>query len=180
MNVSFRLATPDDALNLSRFGAEAFTDWYLPDNNPADVHLHVQETYSPTRQAAEIAEAGQVAMLAEVDGQLAGYSLLRTQSPCPGLERPNMAEIRRFYVARPWHGTGLAKRLMQAVTTQAERMGAFGVWLTCWERNPRALSFYAKSGFERVGLTTFTVGTDVQTDHLLARNLSLTADPARS
>jgi GNAT superfamily N-acetyltransferase len=169
MTPTFRLATQADAAELSRFGAAVFTDWYLPDNTAEDVHLHVRETYTPQRQSEELAEIGQWAVLAHIGTELAGYGLLRADRPCPGMDIPQMAEIRRFYVSRAWHGQGIAGSLMHAVIEHGESVGARGFWLTCWEKNPRALAFYAKCGFIRVGDTTFTVGTDVQTDHLLAR-----------
>jgi diamine N-acetyltransferase len=41
------------------------------------------------------------------------------------------------------------------------------LWLGVWERNPRAIAFYAKSGFSEVGIHDFLVGTDRQTDRVL-------------
>jgi GNAT superfamily N-acetyltransferase len=172
MSVTLRLATVDDAAELSRFGAAAFIDWYLPDNEPENVYAHVEATYRPELQAAEIAEPGQWALLAHVNGTLAGYTLLRIHSACPEGVTQADAEIRRFYVGREWHGLGVAVQLMQGIVRQGQSAGARGFWLTCWERNPRALAFYAKCGFVRVGTATFTVGNDPQTDHLLALDFS--------
>jgi hypothetical protein len=41
-----------------------------------------------------------------------------------------------------------------------------------WERNERAKAFYAKSGFTDVGSHAFMVGTDAQTDRIMARALA--------
>jgi len=41
-----------------------------------------------------------------------------------------------------------------------------------WERNPRAVAFYAKFGFARVGEHGFVLGADTQTDWLFSRTLS--------
>jgi diamine N-acetyltransferase len=167
MTLRFRRATATDASLLSEFGAATFIDWYLPDNEPENVYRHVRNTYTPERQLFEIEEPGQWALMAFDDGTLAGYGLVRAERPCPGYAAEGLAEIRRFYVGRAWHGSGLARSLMEALTRMGREAGALGFWLTCWERNPRALAFYAKCGFRRVGETTFTVGNDPQTDHLL-------------
>jgi RimJ/RimL family protein N-acetyltransferase len=169
MTLSIRRATADDAARLSEFAAAAFTDWYLPDNRAEDVETHVRNTFAPDLQRDEISESGQYVFLAERAGDVAGYGMLRLNSACPGQSQVGLAEIRRFYVGRAWHGTGLASTLMQAVTANGVSLGAHGFWLTCWERNPRALAFYAKCGFRDIGTTTFTVGHDVQTDRLLYR-----------
>jgi GNAT superfamily N-acetyltransferase len=49
------------------------------------------------------------------------------------------------------------------------------MWLGVWERNPRAVAFYRKYGFTRVGEHTFMLGADAQTDWVLARPLGTLA-----
>ena len=46
------------------------------------------------------------------------------------------------------------------------------LWLGVWERNPRAIAFYRKCGFEDAGTQTFVLGTDHQRDLVLARPLA--------
>lgn len=172
MNVTLRLATVADAAALSDFARATFIDWYLPDNRPEDVEAHVRSTYSAALQAAELAAPGQHVMLAESADGIAGYGFLVASRPCAALAGAMApAELRRFYVGRRWHGSGIAPRLMTATLAHARTLAASHVWLTCWERNPRALAFYKKCGFLDIGTTTFTVGTDVQTDRLLAVTL---------
>jgi ribosomal protein S18 acetylase RimI-like enzyme len=43
--------------------------------------------------------------------------------------------------------------------------------LGVWERNARAVAFYGKYGFARVGEHTFVLGADAQTDWVLTRPL---------
>lgn len=60
---------------------------------------------------------------------------------------------------------------MDAAIAAARARGGETLWLGVWERNPRAVTFYAKYGFTRVGEHTFVLGADPQTDWLLARSL---------
>lgn len=177
MNARFRLGVPDDAEVLSEFAAAVFVDWYLPDNRPEDVYDHVRDTFNPALQRAELQDTHQHVLLAEDGGRLAGYALLRVGSGNPPEAVTGMAELRRFYVARPWHGSGLARHLMQNLLGVATALAVPGVWLTCWDRNPRALAFYAKCGFRDVGTVPFTVGSDVQTDRLLCRAIGADVFP---
>jgi len=78
-------------------------------------------------------------------------------------------EIRRFYVDAPWHGKGLAQRLMTTVLEFCTGARADMVWLGVWEENPRGIAFYAKCGFAPVGHHTFVLGSDPQKDVLMAR-----------
>ena len=69
---------------------------------------------------------------------------------CVIAERP--IELWRFYVARAGHGRGIAQELMRRVQEEVALRGATAVWLGVWERNPRAIAFYGKSGFRERGL----------------------------
>jgi ribosomal protein S18 acetylase RimI-like enzyme len=80
-------------------------------------------------------------------------------------------EVVRFYVDRPWHGRGVAHQLMAAAADAAQAAGARTLWLGVWERNPRAIAFYRKCGFEDVGTQIFVLGADHQQDLVLARSL---------
>ena len=68
-------------------------------------------------------------------------------------------------------GRGVAHALMGAALDAARARGAKTLWLGVWERNQRAVAFYGKYGFSRVGEHTFVLGSDAQTDWLLARPL---------
>jgi ribosomal protein S18 acetylase RimI-like enzyme len=43
------------------------------------------------------------------------------------------------------------------------------VWLGVWEFNPRAIKFYTRYGFKKVGVHPFVLGNDVQNDWLMAK-----------
>jgi GNAT superfamily N-acetyltransferase len=141
---------------------------------------YLSETFTPERQAAEIADPAGAVLLAERrgasgDAELVGYAHL-VSGPAPAAVRgPAPMELRRLYVARAWHGQRVAQALMDAALDTARARGAGTLWLGVWERNPRAAAFYAKYGFTRVGEQRFVLGTDVQTDWLLARPLAMDA-----
>jgi diamine N-acetyltransferase len=69
------------------------------------------------------------------------------------------------------HGTGLAHHLMAHVLARAEAARAAEVWLGVWERNPRALAFYRKWGFDVVGEHIFKLGEDPQRDLIMRRDV---------
>lgn len=174
MTIHVRPARLTDAPALSDLAAATFRDAFGSENTPEDVDLHVATTYSPARQAAEIADPDSTILLVEATGpdgapELAGYAYLAV-GPAPGAVRgPSPMELRRLYVARAWHGRGVAQALMDASLRACRARGAETLWLGVWERNPRAIAFYGKYGFQRVGEHTFMLGNDPQTDWLMAR-----------
>jgi ribosomal protein S18 acetylase RimI-like enzyme len=171
-----RPATPADARRLSGLGAVTFRDTFGDANRPDDMDRYLADAFSPARQAAEIADPTSLVLLAEHTpaqggAELIGYAHLVGGRPPPAVTGPAPLELKRLYVARAWHGRGVAQRLMDAVLDGARARGAGTLWLGVWERNPRAVAFYEKYGFRRVGEYTFRLGDDAQIDWLLARPL---------
>ncbi len=169
---SIRAATLADAESMAEFGARTFREAFAADNTAEDMRLHLASAWSPQLQRAEIANPALDTLLAfTADGLLAAFAQLRADYAPTQVPTERAIELKRFYVDRPWHGTGLARELMAAVEHQARRRGARELWLGVWERNPRAQAFYRKCGFEKIGTQIFVVGTDPQTDHVMLRKL---------
>ena len=78
-------------------------------------------------------------------------------------------EVQRLYVARDYHGKGVAHDLMNACLDEMTSHRSDVAWLGVWERNPRAIAFYRKFGFVEVGEHVFLLGRDRQRDIVLAR-----------
>lgn len=163
-----RRAQPADAGPLAEFATRAFVDTYGAYNKPEDLAAYLAGTYSAAHQAAEIADPEMITLVAEEDGQLAAFAQVRRQPLPEGVNGDVGVEISRFYVDRAWHGRGLAQKLMAAAFEAARELGAeTKVWLGVWEHNPRAIAFYEKCGFRDVGLKSFLIGEDLQTDRVL-------------
>ena len=164
--VRVRPATVDDAARLADVARRLFHDTFAADNRPEDMAAYEAATYSPALQRAEIADPAGLVLVAELGDAWAGYAHLGGGEPPPGVAGPAL-ELRRFYVDPAWHGRGVAQALMAAVRAAARERGARSLWLGVWERNPRAIAFYAKCGFADVGSQPFTLGADVQTDRVM-------------
>jgi ribosomal protein S18 acetylase RimI-like enzyme len=65
---------------------------------------------------------------------------------------------------------------MDRVLEESRATGGDVLWLGVWERNPRAIAFYLRKGFERVGEHRFLLGSDLQLDWLMARPIEGSAD----
>ena len=167
--VTFRRAAPDDAAALSEFARRAFVETYAAHNTPEDMETYVGGAFGQARQAEELADPAIATVVGEAAGRMAGYAQLRRGSPPACVRGPEPVEIMRFYVDQPWHGQGVAQRLMQAALRTAREQGARTAWLGVWQRNPRAIAFYRKLGFEVVGTAQFLLGDDLQDDFVMVR-----------
>lgn len=168
--MKIRRATIDDAAALAEIAERTFRDTFAKDNTPEDLEAYVASAYGETLQRRELENPGVLALLGESeDGTLIAYTQMRrVRSP------HGEVEILRFYVDRAYHGQGLAQKLMDAAIDAARGLGGKTLWLGVWERNARAIAFYVKCGFRDVGSQPFLVGSDLQTDRVMARVISST------
>ena len=179
-HTAIRPATAADAASLARFAASAFVDTFGPDNAPEDMAAYVSKAFGEPVQRAEIADPRLAIFVAERDGSLAGYAVLR-DGDVPDTVRAALhalpssgtgaIEISRLYVGERWLGAGIGAALMQHCLDVAAARGRRMVWLGVWERNARAIAFYDRWQFVDVGSQPFLLGNDLQTDRIMARVL---------
>lgn len=88
---------------------------------------------------------------------------------CEAFAKP--IELFRFYVDKDWHGKGIAVPMMEACYDQARRRGGRTICLSVWQKNPRAIRFYEKIGYRISGSHPYLLGTDVQTDWIMTKEV---------
>lgn len=166
-----RRAREQDAAELSVFAERVFVQAFGAQNDPIDLHLYTSVAFTPAKQRDEIEALDRAVLLADCEGQLAAYAMVRMNAPHTLVRSYAPMELQRFYVDGLWHGRGLAQQLMDAVILEAQSQGADTLWLGVWEMNPRAIRFYEKQGFTDVGFHEFLLGRDLQRDRVMTRKL---------
>jgi diamine N-acetyltransferase len=164
--MNIRHATIDDAAALAQIAERTFRDTFAAHNNPNDLEAYVASAYGETQQRREL-ERGDTVLFLEDEGIPIAYTQMRRTPSSPHGE----VEIARFYVDKGHHGRGIAQTLMQAAIDEARAMGGTKLWLGVWEHNLRAIRFYKKCGFADVGSQPFLVGSDLQTDRVMSRDI---------
>ena len=170
--LTIRTAMPDDAYRLAWFGATTFMAAYaglVPDDALFDYVAGAFSTHSVSRV---IAEAGTTIYVAESQGDLAGYALVRSGLPPAFVPGSNPVELGRLYVDANRKRQGIGSRLMTAVSEDAAVAGFDAMWLTVWERNPTAIAAYCQWGFNQYGSRRFEFAGQVHTDVVMAKVLT--------
>ena len=171
-----RRATPADAAALASLAERTFRDAFAGDNTAADMDAYCAAAFNRDTQLSTIVDASIDSIVAIDDaGRFVAYAQVRPGTPEDMAPLPTPLELWRFYVDQVHHGRGLARQLMTAVIEAARARGARTLWLGVWERNLRALAFYRKCGFVDIGSHQFVLGMDVQTDRVMAREVSADA-----
>ncbi len=168
---TIRRAVSADAAALAELAARTFAQTFAADNSPENLDAHLRSAYGVAQQSAELADPDVLTLLACRHENLIGYAQVR-RKPAPScVVEQHAIELHRFYLASSAQGTGVAAPLMLAARAAAQELGGHQLWLGVWERNPRAIAFYVKSGFAKVGSHDFVVGNDRQTDWVFISRL---------
>jgi ribosomal protein S18 acetylase RimI-like enzyme len=171
--VSLRECTADDASTLAIIAAatllEAFAGFI-----PGDALLaHCAKNHFPGAYTAYLEKPQTRAWLAEVEPGAApvGYAMLTAPDFPAELVKLGDIELRRIYLFSRFHGDGVGQRMIDTAVAGARQQAAKRLLLGVHPGNKRALAFYRRNGFAKIGVRTFQVGASTFEDPVLAREL---------
>ncbi|KAI8817455.1 prolyl aminopeptidase [Fimicolochytrium jonesii] len=175
-DIHIRLATPKDIDHIVAVASSTFIDTFGPPINPATETLSYLSTKLTRAQLlTELAHPHSTFWIALTPTHLcAGYAkanILDAQTEEQFHGQQDTAEVERLYVDKMFLGKRLGKRLMDTIVEHVKAQGRTKLWLGVWEKNERALAFYEKAGFERIGEHVFLFGEDPQTDFILQKGI---------
>ena len=170
--IKIRYANSSDNVLLAEFGGKAFYDSFAADNTPEDMAVYLATSFSPEVQAEELSDPSSVFLIAEVDNSIVGYARLHESPPPAKVRGARPIELVRIYAGKARIGKGIGSALLEACLREADVRGCDTIWLGVWERNTRAQAFYRKWGFVEVGIQTFRLGEDLQTDLVMQKPVS--------
>lgn len=171
MPISIRYANAEDAELIAELSRKTFSETfgYLNTKENMDKFLNEQFTYEALMN--EVTEPGNTFLLAFNDDVPVGYARLCEGEKYPEFGNSDSFEIARIYVINSAIGTGVGAALMRKCIFIAKELKKEIIWLGVWEKNNRAISFYAKWGFEKFGEHPFILGNDMQNDWLMKKQL---------
>jgi len=176
-HVRIRRASPDDAAMLSQLAARLFRQTYEGDIPAADLDDFLTAAFNPDRQRNELGDPATRTLLVEMDDRAIGYAQVRRGAlPVETPDAEAEVELTRLYVDRPWHGRGVAKVVLAAAGRLAVDLGSSSIWLGVWERNGRAVAFYEKHGFRRVGVQEFRLARERHRDRVMVADVASLID----
>lgn len=173
MNLHIRKATLGDAEILAKIGWQSFDEAFAdhPKNHPDDMRIYMDEAFSAETISADLRDEKTVYLIAETNGEAAGYAKLKFDAREDCVSGEKVLELCRLYALDKYIGKGIGKNLMLELFKIAAETKRDTVWLGVWEFNYRAQKFYKKFGFEKCGEHVFQLGNDPQTDWVLEKKL---------
>ncbi|KZF19609.1 acyl-CoA N-acyltransferase [Xylona heveae TC161] len=188
-----RAAKSTDATSIAKLGAHVFTVSFAHSVAPHELDAFLEESYTPAAitkdLAADATDAAAddnnnnnnnnnttrdiiVATDAQDDQIILGFAYLTRGSTDASVDHlESKCELQRIYVHPAVHGRGIGRLLATRVENMAREQGFKNIWLGVWEENANAIKAYEKWGYRRVGDHDFVIGTVVQTDYIMLKDL---------
>jgi diamine N-acetyltransferase len=166
---NIRNAERKDAELVADLSRDTFYESFAADNTAENMEIFLSKQFTREGLIAEMGRTDLIFFLVCFEDEVIGYVKLRS-CRLPDSNDPSI-EIARIYLKKEWIGKGAGKLLMDVSVDHAVKQNAKWLWLGVWEKNPRAIDFYTKSGFVKFGETDFFLGNDKQTDWLMKKQL---------
>ena len=169
MNLAIRHATIDDVSTLCALGAATFRETYTPISDPQEVADHADTHFTPAQVRDWLARTDARTLLALVDDEPVGYAHVR-RAPVPACVADRAAvELARLYLLASAQGGGVGRALIAAALAEIAALGGRTAWLGAYDRNLKALAFYAGRGFVQVGTHAFEFAGQIYADPVFTR-----------
>lgn len=152
---SIRAAEPADAARIAVLGAQVWVHTYAAGGVSEIIARYVLTTFRPEKVLTLMNDPQVVLLIAEAEGNLAGYIVMRLGSPHADVS----TEIETLYIQDSFAGCGIGSALLaQARGIAMERTGNRAIWLMVNSHNEKAISFYHSRGMLQDGVTYFELG----------------------
>jgi diamine N-acetyltransferase len=170
--IDYFAPTKDSTNALRTMARQAFSETFAHLYDPIPFSQFLEQSYgvggSMDRGLADPLVLWQAAAVGD---QVIGYvKLTSLTSPAP-VPKPGAMEVQQIYVLSPWHGQGVADKLMTWALDTARTMGAPEIYLAVFDHNTRAKRFYSRHGFSEVARCTFRLGDQIDDDRVWRKTL---------
>lgn len=162
-----RLGVAEDAGRLAVLAAQVWLHTYATDGISPEIAEYVLSHITPEQYAQLLRDASTHVLVAMHAGHVVGLAVVRFDSPCP--DQPDLStELQTLYVQEHFLGQGAGSLLLAAAEALARSRANSRLWLTVNATNSRAIAFYDRKGYVKVGTAYFVLGTGRHENHVLA------------
>ena len=130
---------------------------------------YLERTYDPVKLAKSIRKENNVYLIAIDESEVIGFVKVKKHSLNDKIESGAQMELQKIYVLPSAQHSGVGSILLNKVLELANEIYPDHLWLDTHISNERAIRFYEKNGFRKIGKHDFTIGTQTFEYHVMGR-----------
>ena len=119
---------------------------------------YFERTFSVEKIRNSIQKENNVFWLAFVDEKPVGYAKLKLHSPSEFVNGSKVSQLQKIYVLKEYLSMKIGMKLQDVLLQRATDYGSEQIWLSVFIENERAINFYLKNDFIKVGEHQFQIG----------------------
>lgn len=169
--IQFQKCTINEVAILLPLARQTFINTYAAFNDPGNFQSYLDLAFNEDRLRMELSTPNSAFFLCLLENQPVGYCKLNEGEAQTEKGYPNSLEIERIYVLQAFKGQGIGKAMIGLSKRTAIEKDLHYIWLGVWEKNPNAIAFYQKMGFNKIGTHHFQLGTEEQLDYVMELKL---------
>lgn len=159
--IQIRTATAEDAQYIALLGRITFSETFSEHfRDPKDLFNYFEKTFNVTKIRNSIQNVNNRFWIAFWNELPIGYAKLKVYSPTDFIDSSAVSQLQKIYVLKEFLDKKAGKALMDELMTSFENSDQKHIWLSVLNSNERALKFYDKNGFSKVGEHQFSIGKE--------------------
>lgn len=163
--------TVDDLDLLVEISRRTFFNAFQNQNSPANMSAYMDQAFTHDKLLGEIRNRNSKFYFAKDGNATVGYLKINRSDAQTEFKDDSCIEIERIYIEQEHQGKGCGTFMLNEIKKIAVSEGIRFIWLGVWEKNPGAIRFYARHGFDMFSSHEFVMGNEVQIDKLMVFKL---------
>ena len=146
---------------IATIGKKSFRSAFEPlFNSKLELFGYLERTYDAIKLSKSLRKENNVYFLAWFDAKPVGFAKIKKSSLNDHIESIAQMELQKIYVLPEYHNCGIGKALMKEIKCLAKEFYPDYMWLDVHTSNEKAIHFYEKNGFTKIGKNYFTIGSE--------------------
>ena len=159
--IEIRLAKKEDAQIIALLGRITFTETFGHlFRDKKDLIDYYNLTFSVQKIEDGIKKPDNIFWIAFVNRLPVGYAKLKLYSNSEFIESKDVCQLQKIYVLKDFLSMKIGFGLQDLLLKKAKELNFNKVWLSVLNSNERAINFYKKNGFEKIGNHNFQIGKE--------------------
>ncbi|GLB54092.1 N-acetyltransferase [Neptunitalea chrysea] len=160
--IEIRLANKKDAKFIALLGRITFSETFAHYfNYEQDLLDYLDATFSVKKIEKSIEKSNNKYWIATVNNLPVGYAKLKLNSKSEFILSEQVCQLQKIYVLKDFLSMKIGGELQHYLLEEAKQLGFKEIWLSVLQENTRAINFYNKSGFEKIGEHNFQIGRKI-------------------
>ncbi|WP_350290367.1 GNAT family N-acetyltransferase [uncultured Croceitalea sp.] len=156
-----RLAKKEDAIFIAMLGRITFTEAFGHlFTDKIGLKNYLDTTFNVDKIKKSLEKENNMYWIAFVNKLPVGYAKLKLNSTSQFVDALNVSQLQKIYVLHDFLSMKIGKKLQNLLLQKATENGSEKIWLSVYVGNKRAIGFYERNDFKKVGTHQFSIGKD--------------------